>query len=649
MLTPRVLILLAFAFLLACPTGGPETDPTPAPRPAPGVFQAGAALVRMPVPVGIGTSGNSFLGGPSSDSPYAETYPASKHLHGHPDIRAVMYSRGDTYELILVRLDMIAAVQQLRDAVLAELLERTGKDWDDALVLSATHTHSGPGRFIQGFFSIIADDFFPAHYARLVQSIADAIELAHQDLAPAELAVIQATAPDAHKDRRCEDGEIYTNDTTPLLAVRKEGVIESVVVTYPIHGTTLGMDDLTLSKDVSGAIEVFTEAELGAPDVMVMLMQSWGGDVAPRSPELPMLTNASPLPDGYEQMDRVGSYMADVVATNIDGATFEAAPNIEGRTYRYPMGHREIGYEIGEFPFLFGAVYCQGGLECQSDDLPNPPVPVEGIDEACASFPETSPAPQQTMVTVGRIGDRHFTTWAGECGTRLAEATMDGMTAMDDVSDVIFFGYANDYVGYALEYEDWYYGGYEASGSMWGPLQGEYMSGRAVESMTHYVQGGELPFEQLPPEALFDLSDIPPVPTEAGLDVGVVASQPEDTTLDGTVHATVYGSDAWFGAPTAALERLGGDSVWTQVTTPDGAPFDSDGYGFWVDLELDPPFTDQDQLPLSRHFAWTFNLAVTSRYSAYAGLGSGTYRMAVTVPTEDTAPLRVETESFAIQ
>lgn len=649
MLTPRSLLLLVLAFFLACPSAEPEPDPAPAPRPEPGVFQAGAAVVRMPVPVGIGTSGNSFLGGPDSDSPYAETYPASKHLHGHPDIRAVMYSRGDTYELILVRLDMIAAVQQLRDAVLAELRERTGKDWDDALVLSATHTHSGPGRFIQGFFSIIADDFFPAHYARLVQGIADAIEMAYQDLAPAELAVIQATAPDAHKDRRCEDGEIYTNDTTPLLAVRKDGVLESVVVTYPIHGTTLGMDDLTLSKDVSGAIEAFAEAELGEPEVMVMMMQSWGGDVAPNAPDLPPLLNASPLPDGYDQMDRVGSYMADVVGTNVASATFESEPNIEGRTYRYPLGHRELGYEIGEFPYLFGAVYCQGGLDCQADDLPDPPVPLEGIDEACVAFPETSPAPEQTMVTVGRIGDSHFTTWAGECGTRLAEQTMAGMTSMDDVGDVIFFGYANDYVGYALEYEDWYYGGYEASGSMWGPLQGEYMSGRAIESMTHYVQGGQLPFEQLPPATLFDMSDVPPVPTETGLDVGTIVTHPADTTLDGTVSATVYGSDAWFGAPTAVVERVDDAGAWAPVTTPDGAPLDSNGYGFWVDLELDPPFTDDDQLPLTRHFAWTFNLAITSRYSTYAGLEPGTYRLAIAVPQDGAGALQVETESFEVE
>ena len=639
----QCLSLFALSLVLACPAT--EPDP-PAPTPEPGEFQAGAAVLRMPVPVGIGTSGYGFLGGTDSDSPYADSYPATTRVHGHPDIRAVMYSRGEGFELILVRIDMIAAVQQLRDAVIAELLERTGRDWDDALVLNASHTHSGPGRFIQGFFSIIADDFFPAHYERLVGAIADTIEAAHADLAPAELAVVRASAPEAHKDRRCEDGEIYTNDDAPLIAVQKDGVLESVVVSYAIHGTTLGMDDLTLSQDVSGGIEAFTELTLAEDGVMVMMMNSWAGDVSPEAPTRPAIDDAAVQPDGYDQMERVGSYLGEVVASSLAAATFDSEPTIEGRTYRYPIGHRVLGYELGEFPFLFGGVYCTGGEDCSDDDLPEDPQPVDGLDEACAAFPETSPAPEQTMVTVGRVGNSHFTTWAGECGTRLAERTMAEMGALDDVGDMIFFGYSNDYLGYALEYEDWYFGGYEASGSMWGPRQGEYMSQRAVEAMTHYKQGGTLPFEQPGGIELFDLSDMSPVPTETALDVGDIVEQPQDVAANEVVRVSVYGSDAWFGAPTAVLQAEGVDG-WEDVLNPSGAPIASDGYGYWTDLTLDPPYSDSDVLPLTRHFLWSISMPATSRYTDAAGLGAGTYRFRVTIPTEGE-PVLVETESFSV-
>ncbi len=131
----------AFSLLLACPSAEPE----PA-APEPGPFVAGHASARLPAPLGIGTAGSSPLSGPDSDSPYTVRFPATTKLHGHPDVRVVALSRGEGFEVVLARVDTIAAPQQIRDAVVAELLARTGRDYDDALVLSGTHSHNGPGQ-----------------------------------------------------------------------------------------------------------------------------------------------------------------------------------------------------------------------------------------------------------------------------------------------------------------------------------------------------------------------------------------------------------------------------------------------------------------------------------------------------------------------
>ena len=128
---------------------------------------------------------------------------------------------------------------------------------------------------------------------------------------------------------------------------------------------------------------------------MVMMMNSWAGDVSPRAPSRPAIEDAAVQPEGYDQMERVGSYLGEVVASSLATATFDSEPTIEGRTYRYPIGHRVLGYELGEFPFLFGGVYCTGGEDCSDENLPEDPQPVDGLDEACAAFPETSPAPEQ--------------------------------------------------------------------------------------------------------------------------------------------------------------------------------------------------------------------------------------------------------------
>lgn len=639
MLLTRCAALYFAALLIGCPSAAPEPEPTPAPA-EPGVFRSGAARVRMPMPLGIGTAGsNPIGGGTSSQSPYANTFPGTTRLHGHPDLRAVAYSRGEGFEVILVRSDMIAMLAQLRDQVVAELETRTGRNYDDALVFGATHTHSGPGRFVQGFYSVITDSFFPAFYDALVASSADVIEAALADLAPAEVAVVYASAADAHDDRRCEDGEDYSNDATPLIVTRKDGVVESVVIAYAMHGTILGPSDLTLTQDGSGAIESFVEQGFDDP-VVVMMMNSWGADMSPGTPDIPPPDGAPALPDGYDKMERLGAYMASVVQPAIGGAAYSTEPDIRAGTYRYTLGREELGYGFGEFAYLFGAVYCSGGNDCV--DIVTDP----DLDSSCLPFPETSPAPMQSQVTVGTLAGAHFVTWAGECGTMLAEQTMTSVQAVDGVDDVIFFGYANDYLGYAIQEDDWWYGGYESSGGMWGPKQGEHMSTRSVQSFQHFFAGAELPYEQAGGVPFFDTSEGEPVPVETGLEVGVVVAQPQAAVAVGDiVMATIYGSDAWLGAPLATLQWADG-GAWTDVLSG-GSPVTSDGYGFWVDMAPDPPFAEADVLPMTRHFAWTFNLPATSRYLA---LESGrSYRLSVSVPQLGGDALAVMTEAFALQ
>lgn len=642
----RSLCLLPLLAALGCPTTSTivddDDDTTPAPEP--GAFQAGAAVTRMQVPLGIGVTGSAPFGAPDSDTPYADSFPGTTRLHGHPDVRAVVYSRGEGFELVLVRLDMIGVVEEIREAVLAEVRERSGRDLDDALILAATHTHAGPGRFIQGeFYSLITDSFLPAHYQRLVDDVATTILAAYDDLEPAELALVHTEAPEAHTDRRCEDGMLYSNEDTPVLFARKGDVVESAVVMYPLHSTVVGVDDLTLSRDASGAIEDFTEATLGQPGLVAMHMNTWAADQSSGTPEVDPPTGASTLPGGYDKLERLGVYMGAVVSDALSSATFTDTPALRGRTYRYAIDRDSIGYELGTFPYPYGAVYCQGGVDC---DDPNSEPP-EDIDSACLPFPEDSPAPLQSTVMVGELAGAHFFTWGGECGTLLAERTMDELLTLDGVDDVLFFGYANDYMGYSLTEEDWWLGGYEASGGMWGPRQGEHMALRSTQSFRNWLDGAALGYDEVPPLSPFDVTGAPAGTPEPALDVGTVVAQPADGGLGANVSFSLYGSDPWLGAPLAVLEVEVGGS-WEPVRLMDEAAFDSDGYGMFVDLSYDPPFDDDVGPGQDRHFTWTFTTPTVSRISEMAGVGVGTYRYSVTVPVAGGDPLTVTSEPFDI-
>src|SRR5262245_21994367 len=110
-------MLPALLLLGAC-TGDVEGPPPP------GELQAGVARARMLIPLGIGTVGFGPFGVPSNPTPYAEIFPGTDRIHGHPDFTAIAISRGEGHELVFLRTDLAAMYQQLRTAVVEELEER---------------------------------------------------------------------------------------------------------------------------------------------------------------------------------------------------------------------------------------------------------------------------------------------------------------------------------------------------------------------------------------------------------------------------------------------------------------------------------------------------------------------------------------------
>ncbi|MCK6530295.1 neutral/alkaline non-lysosomal ceramidase N-terminal domain-containing protein [Myxococcota bacterium] len=650
------LALLVPALALAgCGEGDPADDDTVSdddatgdddttPPPEPGPFMAGSAEARLPAPLGIGTAGFNGIGQGPSPTPYAVSFPGTTRIHGHPGIKVLALSRGAGFELVLVRLDMVAVREELRGAVVAEVLARTGRDLDDALVIGATHTHSGPGRFIQGaLYEVITDRFFTAFYERLVDEIAGAIVAAFDDLAPAELGTTVVDLAGAHEDRRCEDGLDYVNDAMPMLAVSREGRITDLALVYAIHGTVLGVSDLTLSQDASGGIEEKVEQSFDHP-VRVMLLNSWAGDMSPGDPERTPEGPLSPVPSDYERMDRLGAFVADALGPALSGITTTAEPEIAGRSFRYPISRAEIGYGEEEFPYEWGGVYCDSP-DATCDEVTN----IEDLDHRCIPFPETSPGPLQSMFTVGRVGSLDFVTWGGECTTGLAEkaiATLQQASGAAD--DVVFFGYANDYMGYQLEEEDWWHGGYEASGSMWGPRQGEYMLERLVQSFAAWKEGAELPFAQPAPAPLYDLTGGEPWVPEEATEVGTIAEAPAASYGPADIATfEVNGADPWWGAPRAFLQRE--DGAFADVLLGNGEPLDSDSYAWFVDLAPEPGYADVDY-PSPRRFAWRFSLALARHAPGLdTPLAGGTFRFRVEVPDGDGGTVEAFSDPFEVR
>jgi hypothetical protein len=607
-------------------------------------LQAGAAEVRMPVPVGIGTVGYLGITVPAEPSPFARRYPATTRVHGHPSFRAVVISRGPGQEVVFLRTDMIGVFQQFRRAIVLAAEARLGRPIDDALLLGGTHTHSGPGRVLDGggVFDLIADSFFPEFYQRMVDAAATAIVDAFADLKPARVGYTWVESASGHSDRRCEDGRDHTNDALPVLAVEREGKIDALILAYAVHSTALGIEQLTLSRDVAGAIEEYVEARFDHP-LMALFFNSWGADMSPGSPEVPLATGAG-QPNGYERMNKVGYALAEAVEGGIAGITWEEDAEVFAGVHRVGLNRDAIGYAEGVFPFEFGGVFCGGTGDTDCD-----PMTVEvDLDKRCIPFPPDHPVPPQTEISAGRVGTLAFVTFPGEPGTLLAEELLGRLEEKYGETDVALLGYTQDYTGYSILEHDWFQGGYEASGGLWGPRQGEYLVDAAEAVFERVVVSRGMPDPAAPaPLPPFDVGEYAPYVPAQGIQVGAVETDvavsygPTDV-----VTLTVAGNDPWLGAPTATLTNAQGEPV----VGANGQEIDSDGYGFWVDLRPLPGYRE-DRNATSRSFLWTFSMpAVQTVPGLLPDLRGGTYRLRVSIPTiagtteADSAPFTIRAE-----
>lgn len=626
-------MLPLLSLLLACDPDPVEVDHQP-----PGELVVGVARVRMPIPVGIGTAGFGGFGVDAEPSPFAEIYPATTRVHIHPSFEAAVVSRGPGHELVFLRTDTVAIFQQLRRAVVLELHSRLGRDLDDALIMGATHTHSGPGRLIDmgGPFDLITDRFLPQHYLRLVDAMADVVELAFADARPGRVGLGWAYTDEGHNDRRCEDGLDYTNGSIPLVALEQQGEVRALVMSYAVHGTVVSIDDLTLTADSMGGIEQLVADGFDHP-VEVLSFNSWGADMSPAHPTTPIHDPFSDQPSGYDHIEAVGYSVSAAVHEALPELTWHEEPVVRGQTTRWRIDRELMGYEQGTFPYEYGGTFCGGDAgDCDPETVE------EDFDQVCLAFTEDYPAPTQTVITLAQVGPRLMVTWPGEPGTLLGEASVDAVSAVTGSEDVAFFGYAQDYNGYALLEDDWWQGGYEASGGLWGPRQGEYILDLIGVAANHFASPSIAGLEQPAPIEPFDVTDVPEWELMAAIDPGTLLVDVEPSYgLDEVVVFAVRGSDPWLGAPVATLQTASGEPVLRSS----GAPITSDDLAFWVDLEPVPGYREE---ATERSFDWRFSLPVTHEVPSGLPELSGTYRLVVSVPLADGTAAEVISSDFEV-
>lgn len=163
-----------------------------------------------------------------------------------------MVVQGHHHKFLFVSLDVVGITVD----VYTELKKRLKHLNFSEILISATHTHSGPGALSKSFlWQVMAmDKFHRQIYEQFLEGIVASVEDAHRNMEPATLHTTKFEVPEIHRNRRDRPGHM-DSEARILLAKDAQNEIIGGMVNFAIHGCALGSSNLLFSADVAGGIE----------------------------------------------------------------------------------------------------------------------------------------------------------------------------------------------------------------------------------------------------------------------------------------------------------------------------------------------------------------------------------------------------------
>jgi hypothetical protein len=652
-------------------------DGTPQSAHAPLLAGVGEALLDVPLTTSLG--GYSSRAGPGDGAWADGLEPAVGRLEGM-FARAALLDAGDG-RVLFVRLPIIFPTAAMTEAIAHALEAATGDDWRDALVVTGTHTHSGPARFLPllgeseavlGPFGI--GTFRQEVFDRIVQSSTAAALAAVNAAQPARLAatVIEAYDVDdmiAH-DRR-DTSPPFDDNRALLVRVDDDAGVPLFVITgFGIHATDNSSNWAT--NEVAGGVEHGLEAAL-APIagrvVPVLFVNGAGGSMAPSAGSLGFA-----VPHGFAQTGHV--YAVRVLPTLLSLET-RADVVVRARAHRFPMTTETVGYAPGEWTNggqpPFGGDVTYGGLNCFTRDYDDDGAPYEGhlgTDEMTCGisfhtflFNHPPSVFQRAQISAIDIDGLALVTMPGELTMELgwgAAAALQRELGVDPARSFLL-GFANDHLMYLLpttlnessppwsgylgpppsSYPPYAFsplrGGYEADTSIFGDKGGDALIREAIVAWRRLQDDAPSTLEAAP--AVYSLDAKAPIavddtaPERTG---AIVVPLPSTIARRTPTTLTFEGGDVAVEGqgPQATLMRDDG----APVLLPSGRPFSTAHALFPVAVVR----VDEGNGP-----AWRWSITLELPWD----LPSGAYRLTIGGRAQQggvIVPYAFETPSFTV-
>jgi neutral ceramidase len=343
----------------------------------------------------------------------------------------------------LVVLDALLVSPDLRRAIAPAASELEL----DLLVVAATHTHSGPGGYVDHWLAELSslgwyrEDVLPA----LADAGRGALADAAARLAPARVGSRLGPAPPFSHNRRREGGP--TDPWLPVLRVDHAGGEPlATLFAFGSHPVALPAENRALSPDYPGSARRQVEGQRGG---LALFLAGPLGDQNPSLPGSDLFDDAAALAWRVQAAAEVGTRLGDRVVEIADAITPIASPGLawQRRDFELPR----VDVRIGCAGYVLGPVLHRAARRLLSSHAP--------IDALRLGELLILAAPFELSVDVAR-----------EIRTRIG-------------APVLVVSHANDWLGYLVMPEDFDRGGYETCLSFHGRDLGPRFVAEAVAAL----------------------------------------------------------------------------------------------------------------------------------------------------------------------
>jgi hypothetical protein len=347
---------------------------------------------------------------------------------------------------ILLTCDLCGIPRSLSEAVASEVMRKTGLKREQ-LVLSCSHTHSGP--VVDGSLT----DMYPltpeqaqrikVYTEKLRGWMIEIMIKAFDDRKPANLSIDKGTARFAMNRRESTPkGVIIGSNPTgpvdhdvPVLRIQDEnGKLKAVVFGYACHNTTL--QGYEWSGDYAGFAQI--ELEKKHPGTMAMFWIGTGGD-------------ANPMPRGKtEQAEKYGKELAAAVDDVLATPMMSLSARLSAR-------YREIPLQLDTIP---ERAKWTADIESKTLSVRSRAARMLKIIDGGGKIPDQYP---HYPLQVWRFGDE--LTWFMLGGEVVIDYNLRLKKELPSHKTLWIMGYANDVMSYIPSRRVLQEGGYEAETS----------------------------------------------------------------------------------------------------------------------------------------------------------------------------------------